>query len=58
MAATISFGRRLLIAIVALALSLAILALRPVPAYAQTVVSVIDLPAVVRTTSATASRLR
>ena len=47
MAATISFGRRLLIAMMALVLSLAILALRPVPAYAQTIVSVIDLPAVV-----------
>ena len=47
MAANLIFGRRLLIAIMALALSLAILALRPVPAHAETIVSVINLPAVV-----------
>jgi hypothetical protein len=47
MAAKVTFGRRLLMAIIALALSLAMLALRPVPASAETVVSVINLPAVV-----------
>jgi hypothetical protein len=47
MAATVTMGRRLLIAMSALALSLAILALRPVPAHAQTVVSEINLPSVV-----------
>jgi hypothetical protein len=47
MATAVPFGRRLLIATMTLALSLAILALRPSPAQAQTVVSVINLPAVV-----------
>jgi hypothetical protein len=47
MATTVSFGRRLLITMMALAMSLAILALRPAPAHAATVVSVINLPAVV-----------
>jgi hypothetical protein len=47
MATAVTFGRRLLIAMMALALSLAIMALRPAPAHAQTVVSVINLPAVV-----------
>jgi hypothetical protein len=46
-AATVTFGRRLLIAMKALALSLAIMALRPAPAHAETVVSVINLPLVV-----------
>ena len=44
---TVTFARRLLIAIMALTVSLAIMALRPAPAHAQTVVSVINLPAVV-----------
>jgi hypothetical protein len=43
----VTFGRRLLIAMMALALSLAIIALRPAPAHAETVVSVINLPLVV-----------
>jgi hypothetical protein len=47
MAPAATFGRRLLIATMTLALSLAILALRPSPAQAQTVVTVINLPAVV-----------
>ena len=47
MAPTVTFARRLLIAIMALTVSLAIMALRPAPAHAQTVVSVINLPAVV-----------
>lgn len=47
MASVVAFGRRLLIAIMALTVSLAIMALRPAPAHAQTVVSVINLPAVV-----------
>jgi hypothetical protein len=47
MATAVTFGRRLLVAMMALVLSLAIVALRPAPAQAQTVVSVINLPAVV-----------
>jgi hypothetical protein len=47
MTPAVTFGRRLLIAIMALTVSLAIMALRPAPAHAQTVVSVINLPAVV-----------
>ena len=47
MATAVTFGRRLLIATMTLALSLAIVALRPSPAQAQTVVTVINLPAVV-----------
>jgi hypothetical protein len=47
MAATVTFGRRLLTAIMALALSLVILALRPVPAHAETVVAEIKLPLMV-----------
>ena len=43
MAAAVAFGRRLLTVILALALSLAILALRPVPAHAQTVIAEINL---------------
>ena len=47
MTPAVTFGRRLLIATMTLTLSLAIVALRPSPAQAQTVVSVINLPAVV-----------
>ena len=47
MPTAVTFGRRLLIATMMLALSLAIVALRPSPAHAQTVVTVINLPAVV-----------
>ena len=47
MATAVTFGRRLLVAMMALVLSLAFVALRPAPAQAQTVVSVINLPAVV-----------
>ena len=47
MATAVTFGRRLLIATMTLTLSLAIVALRPSPAQAQTVVTVINLPAVV-----------
>ena len=47
MAATVTFGRRLLIATMTLALSLVILALRPLPAHAQTVVAEINLPIVI-----------
>ena len=39
MATAVTFGRRLLVAMMALVLSLAIVALRPAPAQAQTVVS-------------------
>ena len=47
MATAVTFGRRLLIATMTLTLSLAIVTLRPSPAQAQTVVTVINLPAVV-----------
>jgi hypothetical protein len=47
MPTAVTFGRRLLIATMTLALSLAIVALRPSPGHAQTVVTVINLPAVV-----------
>jgi hypothetical protein len=47
MVTAVTFGRRLLIAAMTLILSLAIVALRPSPAQAQTVVTVINLPAVV-----------
>ena len=47
MATAVSFGRRLLMATMTLTLALAIVALRPSPAQAQTVVTVINLPAVV-----------
>ena len=47
MAGTVTFGRRLLIAMMALALLLATMVLRPAPAHAATVVSVINLPAVI-----------
>jgi hypothetical protein len=47
MVTAVTFGRRLLIAMMMVALSLAIMALRPAPAQADTVVSVINLPAVV-----------
>jgi hypothetical protein len=47
MTTAVSFGRRLLITMMALAVSLAILVSRPAPAHAATVVSVINLPAVV-----------
>jgi hypothetical protein len=47
MATAVTFGRRLLIAMMVPALSLAIVALRPAPARADTVISVINLPLVV-----------
>jgi hypothetical protein len=47
MATAVTFGRRLLIAMMVPALSLAIVALRPAPARADTVVTVINLPGVV-----------
>jgi len=47
MATAVTFGRRLLIATMTLALALGIVALRPMPAQAQTVVTVINLPSVV-----------
>jgi hypothetical protein len=47
MATAVTFARRLLVAMMALVLSLAIVALRPALAQAQTVVSVINLPDVV-----------
>jgi hypothetical protein len=47
MTPAVTFGRRLLIAMMVPALSLAIVALRPAPARADTVISVINLPLVV-----------
>ena len=47
MTPAVTFGRRLLITTVAFALSFMVMALHPAPAHAETVVSVINLPAVV-----------
>ena len=47
MATAVTFGRRLLIAMMVPALPLAMVTLRPAPARADTVISVINLPGVV-----------